>query len=319
MNNRFNFFFNFLSRNNQLHTFLLFFLISTLLWFVSQLGKTYEYELSVPVKYINLPEDVLNRNVISDSLQLKIQSGGFRILKYKILPPEITIDFKQINLINKYTWQPGNYTGLINAQLGNEQKIINIRPKTIRIEKEDKQKKMVPVAAKIEIHYKQGYKNTDKAQLSPGKIWLFGAAETLQNIDTVYTETYRLNQIDKDIHIQAALRIPEGIKTNIEKIDYRIPVDMFVEGTQIVKLRSINVPASHTLIPFPEKVKIKYKIFKKDFKRMHKDDFDVTIDYNSRFIQGKDTLLRAKPVKIPKEIIDYQIIPENIAFLLKKR
>ena len=317
MDKKFSFFFNFLWRNNKLHTFILFFLLSVFLWFLSQLGKTYRYDLAVAVRYTHLPEDVLMEPSGADSLHLKIETGGYQILKMKLFKPSFSIDYNTIQLENKNEWKPAKNIRILNELLGDEQKIIQIFPEKISIIKNKQDKKQVRIAARVEIHYKQGYKNSSVAQLNPDRIWIFGSEELLQSIDTIYTESFKLKQIDKDVDISIPLIIPEGIKSKVTKINYHLPVNMFIEGSQKVELRAVNVPPSKNIIPFPKKVNVTYKVFKKDFKRIDSKNFDVIIDYNNRYNNEKDNLIRAQLYKYPKEIFDYQIVPEKIAFLLK--
>jgi hypothetical protein len=319
MSKKINYFINFLLRNNKLHTFVLFFLLSAFLWFVSQMGKTYRYGLSVPVYYNNLPQDMLINPEMPDSLYLKIQASGYQILKNKILKPSIEIDYNKIHPDDKNQWQPVKNLHIIKEQLGNELIILQVSPETLKIVQQNNGKKQVPVSVRVSVHYKQGYKNSDTAQVTPDKIWIFGTSGSLKNIDTVYSKTYTFDKVDKDIDFNATLVIPEGVKTNIRKVRYHLPVSMFVEDMQKIDLRAVHVPASYTLIPFPGKVTVKFKVFKKDYGKINKNDFDVIIDYNNRFMEGKDTLLYVKPVKYPKQIFDLQILPEKIAFLLKKQ
>jgi len=319
MNSRLSIFINFLLKNNKLRSFLFFFLVSLLLWVLSQLSKTYYYTLKVPVVYYNFPADTYSDISNTDTLLVKIKGSGYQIIGLKLKKKILKFDVKKHDLIHKKTWIPETLKNQIQHEItGEANTILNIAPDTIFFKENNWYKKKLLIRPQVEITYKPGYKNTEKYSLLPAFVWVFGSKENLDTLSYINTQKYHFNKVRLDIDKDLELLIPSDVKSNLKKTHFHLPVDQFLEDTLTLPVRIVNFPKNQKIIIFPDKAQLKYKLFSKDYKRLNPDDFKLVVDYNKKIKIKDEWRLVPQLIKHPDVIFDYQISPKNIAFLIKK-
>jgi len=319
MNSRLSVFFNFLLKNNKLRSFLFFFLVSLLLWLLSQLSKNYYYTLKVPVIYYNFPADTYSDIAHVDTLKVRIKASGYQIIGLRIKKNVLKFDVKKHDLIRKKIWYPKTLKNQIQYEVtGFSNTILNISPDTIYFKENDWNKKKLPIRPQFDITYKPGYKNTEKYTLLPAFVWVFGSQENLDTLRFINTKNYHFDKVSVDVDRDLELLIPSDLKSNIKKTHFHLPVDQFLEDTLTLPVQIINFPKNQKIIIFPDKALVKYKLFSKDYKRLSPDDFKLVVDYNKKIKTEDEWRLVPQLIKYPDVIFDYQISPKNIAFLIKK-
>ena len=63
--------------------FFFFLLVSALFWFVIALDKTYHERITIPIRYVNVPQNIAIVNQIPSSLELKIKDKGLNLWTYQ--------------------------------------------------------------------------------------------------------------------------------------------------------------------------------------------------------------------------------------------
>jgi hypothetical protein len=316
MNRKSNFFINFFLKQNKFKTFTVFLSIAVLLWFFSQLSQVYHYEILLPVKYVHQSDDFLLKNNI-DTIRVKVDASGLKLLKIKLTKPNYHVAVDKNMLIKGY-WNPTNFKNEINLVLGNEISIKNISPQKLIIKENNLTKKLVKVKLNLSVSYQQGYKNVSEPKLTPDKVWLFGDKKQLDTISFISTKIIELNNVFEDVHQQTELIFDKGIKSNNKNVSIDIQVDQFLELEDETVVQVINLPENTRLIPFPKKVKVKFKVYKSNYKKYMHKDLEVGIDYN-KILQTKDSLIEIQILKKPTYIFDISINPNKVVFLVKNK
>jgi len=308
----------FFTRNNKLRTFLLFFIISSFLWFLSKLSNNYKHDLSLPVVYVNVGEDAYAGNFSNDTLTIVVNASGYELLGDYFKKTVFHFDVSKNHLLKNKTWHPNDYRVLINQVIGKEHQILQIFPEVVGIDTKEVYKKKVKVKVDAVFNYKQGFKNKAVYQLQPDEIWIFGDKNILDTIRFVNTKHFVFKNIDASVQKELSLKLPDFVQSNYKKIFLKIQVDQFIENTQNLDFAIKNVPDSLDVVVFPKKAIIKYKVFRSDFKSIKKSDFKVVLDYKT-LVKTKDTVLMPKLVQQPKKVFDVEVIPHDVLFLRKKK
>ena len=81
--------------------FFFFLLVSALFWFVIALDKTYHERITIPIRYVNVPQNIAIVNQIPSSLELKIKDKGLNLWTYQQSNAFDTLvfDFKDYNFV----------------------------------------------------------------------------------------------------------------------------------------------------------------------------------------------------------------------------
>ena len=299
--------------NNKLRTFLFFFIISALLWILSQMGKTYVYTYKIPVQYNHLPDRFYKGFLPHDTLSVQAKTNGYLILKNEFEPPVFTLDIKKNNLLFQKKWQPEKFKYQINALLGEQVQIISIKPKTILFRIKAVHKKKVSVKADVQIHYKPGFKSRSMAILKPDSIWIYGDKPTIDTISIVKTRHYDIKDVSEDVSKMIKIKKIAGVKFNFDAVSYQLPVGEIIENTITLPIVIKGAPKDLNVLLFPQKIKLKYKIFKNKFKQIVPSDFQVWVSYKPEQNQWQPFLGRH-----PKGTFDFSIFPDKITYLIKK-
>ena len=62
--------------NKQFFVFLFFILLSAIFWLILTLNETYERELKVPVRIVNIPKNVVLTSPTVDTVRFTIRDNG---------------------------------------------------------------------------------------------------------------------------------------------------------------------------------------------------------------------------------------------------
>jgi hypothetical protein len=129
-----------LKENNRPLIFLICLLIATLLWLVKALEKQYDTTVSIPVQYINLPENRVLVNPPPTRLNVKLRAQGFTLLRHKLGLSISPIDF-DVKTLNTNTIDKKNpsdfyvlsnkFISRISNQVNSEITILDISPDTL--------------------------------------------------------------------------------------------------------------------------------------------------------------------------------------------
>lgn len=88
--------FLFSTLNREFLIFLFFLGLSGTFWLLMALNETYDRDIPVPVKLVNVPKNVVITQNVSDTIDVMIRDKGFTLLAYtyanRIQP--VTIDFE---------------------------------------------------------------------------------------------------------------------------------------------------------------------------------------------------------------------------------
>src|SRR5690554_3856254 len=66
------------------YVFLVFLLISTAFWFLNALRDDYVTDFSYPVRFVNVPQNEIIVDGMSQKVDLKIKASGFTILRQRL-------------------------------------------------------------------------------------------------------------------------------------------------------------------------------------------------------------------------------------------
>ncbi len=272
--------------------------------------------MNIPISYVNVPADIHQNQLPKNQLLLRLNAGGFQLLKNNFNKPVLQIDFDRHKLRQKKFWISDNFKNRISSLIGNDIRILDIEPDTIFVNLNHFNKKNVYVQLQSDLTYKPGFKNKTKIQISPEKMWIFGAEEALREVDSIKTEILKEHNISQDIKKDIKLIIPNNLKVSQTKASVFLDVDQFFDDEKKVDFKVINAPGHAKIILFPSKEKVVYKVFKDDYSKVKSEDFEIVLDYDQ--VKRKKSVLTPRLIKSPDYIFDVHIIPEKVEFLIKR-
>ena len=128
--------FLFSSVNKEFLTFLFFLALSGVFWLMMTLNETYEKEVEIPVRIVNVPKNVVLTSDELDTVKVTLRDKGLMLISYLYgegMRP-LTINFKTYAKGNGYSAIPASeLQRLIYQQLSASTKIVGSKPDKLEI------------------------------------------------------------------------------------------------------------------------------------------------------------------------------------------
>ena len=101
--------FLFSKANKEFLIFLFFLVLSGIFWMMMTLDESYEKELSIPVRIIHVPKDVVLLSGETDTIRVTVRDRGIDIFSYVYNEPRKTLN------INFKNYDKGGGQGIVSA------------------------------------------------------------------------------------------------------------------------------------------------------------------------------------------------------------
>ena len=308
--------------NRKIKIFLFFTVLTTIIWLMVELSKSYSTAAYFRIAFDQVPADKLLQEVDDPEIEIAFTAPGFTILKYKLRRHKLTMDLSYVSRKgNMYYVLPNMQISGLNSQLPGEIELVEVLKDTMFVRLGVNKFKKVPVIPDLEINFKLGYQFTDDLQLNPDSVIISGPDIYIDSISEVWTEFLLLDAVSEDINERVDLRAFPSIQNIVletEKIDLNAKVDKFTEGSFTIPVTIINEPEGIEINPFPKEIEVTFQAGLSNFSKI--DEGSMTIVYDYMQIENDSLLQFLTPViKYKSEYItSYKINPPQIEFLIQK-
>lgn len=299
--------------------FLFYILLATGFWFLQSLQDEYETTISFPIRYKDLPNNLIVVKPLPSQVDVKIKDKGTLLLNYtfgkEALPIEIDLaklDYKNNEAqITRRTLESDVQKRLITSTI-----VQDIDPSTILVEVDTLGQKKVPVTFNGDISTRLGYMISGPITITPDEVEVYAPASTLDTIISVSTELLELKNIEKSLSREITLN-EDGFKCSPASVVVALNVEEYTEKTLTIPIECIGLPSDLTLRTFPDQVKITAQVPLSKFKELTESDFKIEIDYKEA-IDLKESTIPVKLIEKPEWIKNYTISPDRIEYILEQ-
>gem|GEM_PF-5354761 len=309
----------------KLVTFLIFLVITTVIWLFSVLRKEYTTDFVVPVDIVNLDNDLIPVSAGDNNVLVKIRSTGFGLLQFLYSKQDYRLKIDARNLINKRSIK----TNLIHLGesswyfiesfkklFGNEVQIISVLPDSFIVEYTRAQSKMVPVKYNVDFQVPRQYVQVVEPLVFPDSVLVTGPFVVLDTMTYCLTVKTDLGIIQSDTSFPAGIDLPYNFRVKPEKVMVRFTIDRYSEKTFSVSPVLLNVPEDIEVIIIPEKVDVRTSVALKYFDKINEHDITLYADFSKH--NDKNNFLELELGKMPVGVFNPVIYPPQIEFLIKK-
>lgn len=300
-------------------TFSFFLIFSAVVWVLVQFSKTYTQLIEIPVNYINAPLDKSISDERPDHVDLQLQDNGFSIYYFKIFNPKLDIDLSKARETNdKLVYTLQNHLSEIEQQLNVDFENSLIVQEEIVVPFQFKKEKMLKVEPRIEVSYAVGFSAVNPVELRPDSVKVSGPEQIIDSIETVHTESIRLNKVNQDLNGSVKIDTTGlGVLSFYENsVKYFQKVEKFTEGSAEIPVEVINVPEDLNLAYFPKSVIVYYQVNLKQFESVSAADFRVVCNYKD--VKKGDDYMIAQIVEKPDFINSVRLNERRIQFVIKR-
>ncbi len=309
--------------NRKGKVFLLFLLLSTTIWVLTNLSELYEDTLSVDLQFNNIPQNVFfsdGNTILEDALTFRVSGSGFNLLFQKMQSNLISLDMKYLKKTkaNSYYLLTKDYKNSMVNHFRNGIVLDNILNDTIFLSMGTLGKKQVPVQLNIAIDYLKGYASTKEIEWEPKMVTIHAPSAILDTLTTISTTLFSRKEVQNNFKDSILLAIPDlkTISSSTKYVSCLFTVGKITQKELLIPYDIRNVPSVYTIQSLPSDLKISFQVALEDFDSISSDDFTVVCDYKET-INNKIDYLVPRIIKQPKNIQNLQISPKRVEFLLK--
>ena len=283
-----NFFFRLL--NKEFLIFLFFLALSGSFWLVMTLNETYEKEVRIPVRLVDVPDNVVLTSDAEDTLSVVLRDKGYSLWAYiygdKVR--EVSISYKTYSKKNGTgVVSSGDLQRLVYQKVFGSSHIVSIKPNKFEFFYNYGLKKRVPVKLYGKVEAARSH-NLEAIELRPSHVDVYGSEAALDTIDFVYTQLLNVTNLKDTLVKTVELRKIKGIKFVPDKVRLSAYSDVLTEESADIPVTALNMPEGKVLRTFPSRIKVTYTVGASMFRKIHTGGFRITVDYNEILAKPSD-------------------------------
>lgn len=306
--------------NQKIKRFLFFLAIASLFWVLTKFSREFTSSMQAGIEYQNLPETAILAKENPDKLQFDLTANGFEILFYKFKKPTIIIPVEEFyNEDDGFFIFPKN---LILQQLETHfnkyLEVRNVTPDPLKVVLDPVILKKVKVVAQTDLKFRKGFKGIEEFVLTPDSVVISGPRQSVESIDSVFTNVYQRKDIHQDISEKIGLQQPSseiaGINPNEVTIQWK--VSEFSQERFTLPVEVINLPPGLELKLVPAHVQVTFNTSVEDFTHIGMENFKIICDYAKR--NQEQNFMIPELSKQPPGAVNISLDPRKIDYFIFK-
>ncbi|MDH6534510.1 YbbR-like domain-containing protein [Parabacteroides sp. 52] len=300
--------------------FFSFLLLSFGFWYLQSLQQEYEIEISIPVRYKNVPPDITFTDTVPHKIIARVRDKGSVLLNYTFGRTFTPIEANMKSMPKDkgvVTIERKNIESDIYKQLLTTTTLIGFDPAHIHLNYSKQAEKEIPVRFDGNISPAAGFQQSGDLLISPSVVQAYAAdvvLDTLKEVKTVFTH---ISKADKTMTRIISLQKTEGIVYNPESVSITIPIEEFTDKTLDIPVIVSNIPDDYTVRLFPATVKVTCSVPLSRFKDLSEEQFFIQIPY----IELEQNITGVMPIELtekPDWVQSTTITPNKIEFILEQ-
>ena len=288
-------------------------ILAVLIWFLSNLSRTYSGVLGVPVVAECNIQGYSNLSSNSAMLSARCRAEGFRLLREETRrsrrPVQVAFDradlrhgtgdrfFVTGNVMNNY----------LRQIFGDKVDVEDIITDTLYFIFSPENNKRVPVNFAGDFTYRSQYMASGPLRLTPDSVTVYGEKARLDLVDHVSTAQIYPDDVHDTQHGVLRLNRIKGVRLSDSEVSYELPVARYVELRAELPVSVRNAPGGHHLDVFPSRATVVlhciFPVGRNPFVA-----FELYIDY-ADFASSLSGRCGARVPELPQGVLDYRVEP----------
>ncbi len=302
-------------RGRDTMMFLLFVLISGILWSVLSLNEEEQYDVRMPVRITHVPDSVTLISPGPDALSVSLTAKGTQLLKMSLGQiPTVNIDFRAFRAGDSLRLSATDLKGLVRNSSGGSNVTV-VYPDTLNLPYTTHEGLKVPVRVDYKVTPGPQSALAGRPKLSADTVSVFTKGNLPDNFEAVTTEPIRLLSIDKSTSRRVKLIGPAGTRIIPDSIDVHFEVEPLIFKSRKVVIEPVNVPRDIKLITFPAQIDVFYMVPVSEYQRSE-NHFRVVADYRSIRPGSKNVKLQLK--NVPDKFQNVYLSADSAEYIIER-
>ena len=307
--------------NKEFLIFVFFLCLSGVFWLLMALNETYDEEIRVEVRLVNVPAGVVVTSDVTDTIRVTVRDKGYFILSYLYgnTIHGIDIDYLKSSKTQELVRVSGaDIQKMLSRQLYGSTVILSVKPDRCDFYYTKGESKTVPVKFRGKIQAAPNYYIAN-VEISPKEVSVYASETLIDSIKTAYTESIELTDVnDTVMHTAALSHDAVGVKYVPSEVKVLIYPDILIEETVEIPITAVNMPEGKVLRTFPSKASVSYTVGASMYRNISIEQFAVVADYNEVAASQSDKC-RLRLTACPEQVISAVLKSEKVDYLIEEQ
>lgn len=262
---------------------MFFLVLSSLFWLMMTLNETYEQEIGVPVRLVNVPKNVVMTSDIDDTVRVTVRDKGYSLAAYiygdRLMP--ISVNFAAYaNRQTGYGIVPAtDLLKIVSQRFSGASKVVQIKPDRLDFSFNYGLSRRLPVRmAGYVVPGKSYY--LARTRFWPDVVTVYASKRVLDSLQFVKTVPINIVNFGDTVIQTVAIEKIKGVKVVPDVVRIGLYPDILTEESIDVPVKAMNMPDGKVLRTFPSRVKVNFIVGASMFRNVTADQFSVVVDYN---------------------------------------
>ena len=275
--------FLFSSVNKEFLIFLFFLFLSSVFWLMMTLNETYEQEINVPVRLVNVPKNVVLTSDITDTVRVTVRDKGYALAAYMYGDRVAPISVNYAAYANRqagYGLVPSaDLLKMVNQRFAGSSKVVQVKPDRLDFSFNYGLSRRLPVRMAGYVVPGRSY-YLARTRFWPDVVTVYASKRTLDSLRFIKTVPINIVNFGDTVIQTVALEKIKGVKIVPSVVRIGLYPDILTEESIDVPVKAINMPDGKVLRTFPSRVKVSFIVGASMFRDVNADQFSVVVDYN---------------------------------------
>lgn len=216
------------------------FALALLLWVHVATNRTYEYQLDIPIKIVNIPEDLILVSQPPTSLPVTIKATGKQLISMALADPEIDI--------SAVDYSAGTYERELEdsdvlAALKHPYESFEMTiPLQLKLKLERRVERAVPVRAKNVVEPALGFAVMSGLRVDPESVTVSGPSSVVSRLRYIDTDSTEFLDLDQPLSEEIGLQIPDSVMLSLSDSVVTVSVDVEPKKQKMFSAVAITPP-----------------------------------------------------------------------------
>lgn len=301
-------------------TFLVFLVISSVLWIVQSLNDEAQRDIRLAVKLTNVPDSVVRISPVPNFINVNVRSRGTTLLRYIFnTSPEMNIDYRNYISGNKIDINDASLKTYFRNKLGSSTQIISVNPDSIVILFTSSRGVEIPVKVDAQVEPGPQYAIIGKVRSLTDSVKLYSLDNAAEKIASISTQPIVLNNVSSSQTLRVPLITPPNTRAIPDSVDVRVEVESLVSKKREIEIRTINVPDDVNLVLLPRQIDVYYMVPMSVYKSSEADPkIVIQADYNSIALNPTNKIPVAL-VSAPQDFFDVYLTTDSVGYIIERK
>lgn len=304
-------------RGRDAGMFLIFLVISAILWSVLALNDEDQRDLRMPLHITHVPDSVTLISRGPEALSVSVRTRGTKLLKMTWGgSPSVNVDFRAYRSKGSLHLSSADLKALVRNATGGAQVNV-VYPDSIVIPFTTHPGYRLPVKVDYKVTPGPRASLVGRPGLSADSVSVFmtDGTELPEGYRSVSTEPIRILGLEQSVKQRVRLIGPTGSRVIPDSVDVNFVVEPMIFKSRKVVIEPVNVPDGIKLITFPAQVDAYFMVPMTAYSQ-GEAHFRVVADYNS--IKPGSRMVHLVPVDVPDALHNVQLTVDSAEFIIER-